>query len=351
MPNSNYSDFNDPVGLAFRMLRRPTRESVWLLMQMACEVAAKPVHRIAARGERFEERDVDIPQILIVGLPRTGTTIVSQVLTRQLDVSYFPNVSAIFPSAPIWASKRIAGNFKSAPTTTKNFYGSTVGLRGISDGFHIWNRWFGSHRYCVDRTPNDDEVVQLQEFFATWSGVFQKPLLNKNNRNVDAIARLAEYLPNAVFVVVERDDAMTVQSLLQARRFVQGTDSTGWGLYSNRFHKKEADPITSVSKQVVFASRRMEEQLSHVSQKRLVRLRYEEFCDSPMSAVERVLESVDGLTTRPKIRRSVLPALTANSKVSVSAEQWRRIQHELAEARESAETSITSRSRCNESVS
>ena len=341
MSNSNYSDFNDPVGLALRMLRRATRESVGPLLQMACEVAAKPFRGVAARWEHFEERDVEIPQILIVGLPRTGTTMVSQVLTQQLDVSYFPNASAIFPSAPIWASQRFAGDFKSAPTTTKNFYGSTVGLRGISDGFHIWNRWFGGHRYCVDRTPDDDEVVQLQQFFATWGGVFQKPLLNKNNRNVDAIARLAEYLPNAVFVVVGRDDAMTVQSLLQARRFVQGTDSAGWGLFSDSFHK-ESDPIKSICKQVVFASRRMEEQLSHVSQERVVRFRYEKFCDSPMSALERILGSVDGLTTRLELQHSVQPTLTASSKVSVSPDQWKRIQQELDDAKASTETSITS---------
>jgi len=341
MSNSDYSNFNDPIGLAFRMLRRATRESVCPLLQMACEVAAKPVDGIAARWEHFEERDIDIPQILIVGLPRTGTTMVSQVLAQQLDVSYFPNASAIFPSAPIWASKRFVGDFKSAPTTTKNFYGSTAGLRGISDGFHIWNRWFGSHRYCVDRTPSDDEVAELQDFFATWSGVFRKPLLNKNNRNVDAIARLAEYLPNAMFVVVERDNAMTVQSLLQARRFVQGTDSTGWGLFANRYDQ-ESDPIASVCKQVVFASRRMEDQLSNVAQERIVRFRYEEFCDSPTAALGRILDFVDGLTSRTELEHGVQPKLTANSKVSVSPDEWKRIQHALSEANESIENSITS---------
>ena len=313
------------------MLRRATRESVGPLLQMACEVAAKPIDSVAVGWEHFDERNPDLPQILIVGLPRTGTTMVSQVLARYLDVSYFPNVSAMFPSAPIWATKRFVGDFESAPTTAKNFYGSTPGLRGISDGFHIWNRWSGTDRYCVDRSPSDDKTKQLREFFATWSGVFSKPLLNKNNHNVDAIASLAEYLPNSVFVVVERDAAMTVQSLLQARRFVQGSDSTGWGLFSNRFDA-ESDPINSVCKQVVFGSRRMEDQLSHVARDRIIRFSYEGFCDSPLAALETILEAVDGLQSRTELSDETLPTLCASSRGSLRTDQWKRINEELAKA-------------------
>lgn len=335
MSNENsggYSNFNDPVGLAFRMLKRATRESVGPLLQMACEIGAKPFDHIAARWECYDERNDDIPQLLIVGLPRTGTTMVSQLLARYLDVSYFPNVSAIFPSAPIWATKRFVGDFSTAPKTTKNFYGSTAGFQGISDGFHIWNRWFGSDRYCIGHLPNDDEVADLQAFFFAWNGVFNKTLLNKNNRNVDGIASLAQFLPNAFFVVVERDPAMTIQSLLQARRFVQGSDSTGWGLFSNRFDT-DSDPIRSVCKQVAFGIHRLEEQLSHVSQDRIVRFSYEDFCGAPTSALESVLELVSGVRMRPRQDLGAMPPLQANSKVSLPQEQWKKIQEEFSEAR------------------
>ena len=49
-----------------------------------------------------------------------------------------------------------------------------------------------------------------------------KPLLDKDNRNVDGIELSTALLPRSYVIVVQRDPIMTVQSLLAAREFVQG---------------------------------------------------------------------------------------------------------------------------------
>ncbi len=326
---SNYSNFQDPSGLAYRMLTQAPRESIGPLIQMGCEVAAKPLNHFASRWESFQDRDYDIPQVLVLGLPRTGTTMISQVFAQYLDVSYFPNVSAMFPSAPIWATQRFAGDFSTAPKTTRNFFGSTAGHLGINDGFHIWNRWFGANRYAIEHGPSDDEVEEMQTFFATWNGVFGKPLLNKNNRNVDGIELLAEILPNAVFVVVDRDPRMTVQSLLLARKFVQGADSKGWGLFSNH-SQGESNPIRSVCEQVAFGIRRLENQLSKIqTTHNILRLSYEAFCESPQINVEEAAKSHAALRLRPCLELRSMPDLQASDKIRLPTKDWDRIEREF----------------------
>lgn len=72
-----------------------------------------------------------------------------------------------------------------------NFYGQTAGLNGPNHGFTIWNQWLGEDRYVPRTDLSTDEMKAMQIFFAAWSDTFQKPLLNKNNRNTDCLDQLS----------------------------------------------------------------------------------------------------------------------------------------------------------------
>ena len=305
------------------MVKRASLQSIWPLAQAAGTLAAKPLNHIASRWEHTKvEGHGSNLQLLVVGLPRSGTTLVSQLLAQHLDVSYFPNISAMFPDAPIWATQRYLGQFDRPPRSNKSFFGSTVGLGGINDGFHIWNRWLGDNRYCIDHIPNEEEAIELADFFACWGATFQKPFLNKNNRNVDGIGLLSQLLPNSFFVVVQRDLVLNVQSLLAARKFVQGRDSIGWGLYSDRCDPG-SDAIESTCQQVAIGLHRMKEQLSKLERGRYVEVSYEQLCASPESAVSGIAEFVPCLTMRSNRRN--YPALKASTTVSLSTSDRQRI--------------------------
>lgn len=289
--------FKDPAGVAVRMLRGASRESVWPLIHAGMALLAKPLDTLAASWEcRGTDSVGDCPQILIVGSPRSGSTLLSQILASTLCVSYFPNVSALFPSAPIWSTRKWMRDFDVVPRAVNNFYGQTVGLRGINDGFHIWNRWLGSHRYHVDDRPGELECLDMRAFFGTWSATFSKPLLNKNNRNVDAMEVLAGALPRSYFVIVERDLVMIVQSLLRARTFIQGSESAGWGLFADE--ASQGDPIESACRQVTRIQTRIDQQLFRIPPDRCLKVQYEHFSQAPATAIDQVLTLVPGLTAR-----------------------------------------------------
>lgn len=311
------------------MIRRGTYQSIWPLAQAAMTFAAKPLDRIASRWESFDGNgNPDLPQVLVVGLPRSGTTLVSQILARQLDVSFIPNVSAMFPSAPIWATKRFCGGFKRTPLSTSSFYGSTTGLGGINDGFHIWNRWLGHDRYGIDRVPSEAGAAELVSFFYCWNDAFRKPLLNKNNRNVDAMELLASLLPLSFFVVVQRDPILTVQSLLAARRFVQGSSASAWGLYSDRCDPG-ADAIDGTCEQVAIGKKRIREQLENVEPSRYLEIDYEQFCAAPTASIARIADIVSRLEIRDTDSKPL--SLRASSKITLSKDDHRRIDKKLTE--------------------
>ena len=287
-------NFRDPLGLAWRMLTssNPTARSV--LVREALGVAAKPVDRLLVRAEARRVAGGDPAgaeaAVLVVGGPRSGTTVVSQVLAKHLNVSFTSNWTGLFPRSPI-AAGRLVKRWQREPRVrggTRNFFGSVSGMGGPNDAFGVWDRWFGGVRGKPEPLAAE-AAAEMRAFVRAWNQAFGRPLLNKNNRNAMAIEALAEALPGAVFVVVERDPVFVAQSLLESRAMVQGDADAGWGLLA-----RDADPadpegaVQAVCDQVREFQREINAQAGRIDPARVVRVRYEVFCRDPDATLAEV---------------------------------------------------------------
>lgn len=309
----SYSNFNDPAGLVYRMLRTRDPAARYALCQAGLKIPFLALDRFLKLFEARRLRNSgnqSRPILLVVGPPRSGTTLVYQVLSEQLPVSYFDNWGAMFPSSTITASRLLKRYSKRSRSSYHSYYGNTAGFRGVNDGFHVWNRWLGNDRYSVPEDIDPDTREDMQRFFAAWSEAFGLPLLNKNNRNTFCLALLASVLENAVFVVVTREPVFAAQSLLIARKDIQGDTAVGWGLGANRPRSgPELSPLEDVADQVRFIYGRLHDQLERVPRERVVHVRYEDFCGEPARLVARMMEVLRERSTETKPYDSVAPAM------------------------------------------
>jgi hypothetical protein len=219
-----------------------------------------------------------------------------QVLAHYLPVTYLTNLSALFPRAPITASRLFRP--RAAAVTTHSYYGNTVGLGGPNDGFHVWNRWLGADRYRTVETLTEAAADEMRRFFGAWTAAFDRPFLNKNNRNADCIALLGRTLPEARFVVVRRDPVYVAQSLLIARQQIQGDKSRRWGLRS-RDQAADQGPlgyVDSVCLQIADIERRITEGCATLAPDRVVPVGYERFCERPGDTIGAIADRALGIT-------------------------------------------------------
>ena len=326
------ANFKDPVGLAWRMLtsRNPTARSV--LVREALGVAAKPVDRLLARVEARrlavggDEGGSD-DTVLVVGGPRSGTTIVYQLLAKHLNVSYTSNWTGLFPRSPIAAGSLMKRWQHDPRSATRNFFGSVSGMDGPNDAFGVWNRWFGGIRGRPE-PPSPEAAEEMRSFVRSWNAAFGRPLLNKNNRNGLLIEALAEALPKAVFVVVERDPVFVAQSLLESRKTVHGDASAGWGLLA-----RDADPadpegaVAAVCDQVREFQAEIGAQVDRVDPARAVRIRYDAFCRDPGATLAAV---VAACPAAGPVRGTPAPLRTTNER-RVSDEVFEGIERRLGD--------------------
>ena len=108
---------------------------------------ATPLDMALSIPERRRYRRVTAPRrpvLLVTGAPRSGTTVLSQVLLHHLPVTYINNLTTVFPRAPIVANRLFGRWLQKPPAEYRSFYGRTSGFAAENDALHIWDRWLGT---------------------------------------------------------------------------------------------------------------------------------------------------------------------------------------------------------------
>lgn len=283
------------------------------LFRAGVELVVTPLDMMLAKTRKFPDVTDSAntqPLLLIVGPPRAGTTLVCQYLAQTLDVTYSSNLNSLFPRSVLFRKARS----RAIEPDLTSYFGQTAGLDKPNDAFHIWNRWLGDDRYRTKTSLSESDAHEMKRFFATWTDHAQRPFLNKNNRNCHCLALLAEALPQAHFVVVNRDPTAIVRSLIRARRTVQGDEACGWGLLSQEDHAAEPlGYVRDVCEQVGNVNRLLSEQVAQVSSTRLHHTSYEQFCESPLALAETLNSRIQGVA----LRKAASPFMPESFKASL----------------------------------
>jgi Sulfotransferase family len=327
-----HANFTDPFGLLVRMLRSGDPVARAALVREVSTVVLSPLDRCLETAEARlvgQAHSTILPLLFIVGSSRAGTTFIYEALARYLPVTYFTNLSALFPRAPLTASRLFQRRPNTPKRSFRNYYGTTSGLAGPNDGFHIWNRWLGNERYRAPQTLTEHAIAGMRQFFAAWTQTFGRPLLNKNNRNADCIALLGRVLPEAFFVVVRRDPADLAQSLLVARQHVQGDKRRKWGLLSvdQQDAKDPLGYVDNVCQQIANVERKITEDCQTLPDTRFINVQYERFCADPDGSITEISSRIWGSAVDTAIvKHELKPAPRSPGQRRVSPEEFARIQ-------------------------
>lgn len=330
-----YSNFKDPVGLISRLLRQGGTVGKHLVIRDAITQLVKPLDFCLKPVERSllaQEQKSELPILLVVGPPRSGTSLLHQVLASCLEVSYFTNFNAMFRRSPLTAVKYFQNRLDPGEIAGENLYGNTSGFRGVNDAFHIWNRYLGVERYDTMSSLDASTARQMCQFFRVWTSITTKPLLNKNNRNLACTTLLAELLPEAHFIAVRRNPVHVAQSLLQARQWVQGSRKIGWGLNSvdSIGLNSPMDDVEAVCHQVAENEKLLERQRETVANDRWTDVSYEAFCEAPQEVVRNVYPLHPSIKLRSVQRIDTLQPFANTNHDRLSKQEISRIQRLLA---------------------
>jgi hypothetical protein len=235
----------------------------------------------------------DLAPLFIVAPPRSGTTVVYQLLVHSLGVSYFPNIANLFPRAPIAATRTIRKRVLSRPACYRSYAGITPGLVGASQGNRIWERWFGHEQApAPSGSLSEQTLLEMRATIAGISRTLGGGFVSKTIAHSVRIPALVDAFPNAVFLWVRRDPSLTIQSHYLSMLDLPLRDGSlrEWLSAKPREYEvlKDLPRLERICNQIHFLHRNIGEDLAQFARGRHMTIAYEDACDNPAETVEAV---------------------------------------------------------------
>jgi len=214
-----------------------------------------------------------------------------QVLTDAFDVGYLTNQHCRWFGAPAIAD-RILDPFKAKQLSNyESRHGRTEKLSDPAECGAWWYRFFRRDPPYVTREEVNPRKMQafLHSLHALETSM-DRPLVFKNLYASLRIDPIAQQIPNALFVVVERDLTDNAQSILQGRKDAMGSYEPWWSVPPpNVSELQSLTPVQQAVEQVRSVHSLIVEDIERLGLKeQTFRVNYEAFCQDVHGTLESI---------------------------------------------------------------
>jgi len=204
-------------------------------------------HVRAALNETKTMSSERMHPIFVVGLPRSGTTLVSQAMARRFNVGYSSNIAALFVSAPlVGALVHQRFHTEVPPTPFESSFGQTTNAMDVHEYGRFWRGQFGLQTNEIPLKASLADPARTASTLRDVARIHNSPTIWKCFYALTGYSSLIDALPELAFVVVKRPLRSVATSLLRgslAQGRIVGPTIEGEGngdFRDPRFHAKRA---------------------------------------------------------------------------------------------------------------
>lgn len=225
--------------------------------------------------------------IILLALPRSGSTLTYQLLCHSLPSVYLSNLSNLFYQLPLsggllskWYCNQYISDFSSQG-------GFVSGLCGPAEGLRFWTYWFFN---TIDECQSSSlksknwKEEYLRNVFKSL-GHPEQPVITGYLGHVLVWERLRTIFPEAIFIRLHRSPVENALSLLRCR---QKNNETVWfSVCPTECGKHFQETLhEQVAAQVYWLNKRLD---NLCYDERTVNITYEEICENPTLTLQKVI--------------------------------------------------------------
>ena len=238
--------------------------------------------------------------IIIIPIPRTGSTYLHQLLASKLEISYPSNLMARFYNLPLigaYIQSELFGIDYHRFIHYKSKYGTSEGLYQPHEFGYFWTKYIYPDNPHTHESFNFDNnnalnIEALNAVLLRISSIFANHVVYKFAMGIyfmDVLARLE----NTIFVTIERHDEEIYRSMLTARYDRLGSHDAWWSLRPKNYSELlELSPLEQV-KQQVKSLRLHLERARHKLSDRFLTIQYSDLVGCPDDVVCYIKEQIE----------------------------------------------------------
>lgn len=230
------------------------------------------------------------PPVFIIGPPRSGSTLLFQVLTDAFDFGFMSNLHSYFFGAPSILEAISHRNSNSKTSSYSSQYGRTKNLSSPSEIGEFWYRFFRRNpAYVTLKDVEPKKMLNLRRAVASFIKVCDKPVLFKNLYVSLRLEPIVEHIPEAIFIIIKRDELDNARSILKARMDIYHTYEKWFSLKPpSTIDLEQLVPEAQVVQQIRLVQDQIRNDLptKKIAQHKLFKLDYEELCRDPIKQIE-----------------------------------------------------------------
>ncbi len=237
------------------------------------------------------------PTILVIGAPRSGTTVLMQWLAASGLVAYPSNLLSRFYNAPYLGAriqqlitdprfnyKDELGDVGAYGLPFTSDVGKTKGALQPNEFWYFWRR-FIPNRDPDWITPEQEsriDGVGMRRGIAHIEHAFERPFATKGIILQYNLEALRKALGKVIFIHTVRHPFYNIQSLLQARMNYHGDLTTWFSVKPREYEQlRHRDPITQVAGQVHYTQEHIAAEFATMPSKYTITVDHAEFCADP----------------------------------------------------------------------
>jgi len=244
--------------------------------------------------KEYDDYPVKYPFLFVIGAPRSGTTLLTQLIANTFDISYINNLSARFFLAPLHGirfSKTVLGDTRKS--SFHSDYARTQGLNEIHEFGYFWRYWLNKHTFddITYAKENEDQIdwSGVKKVLSTLQNETNRPFVFKNIFGSYHMKKFVEIIDKSIFIYIERDELDTAVSILNARK-KYNTDLNIWWSYQPLEYEslKNLDYWSQIAGQIYYLQRFYKKEMNELPEENYLTLSYKQMCTNPASVIEKI---------------------------------------------------------------
>ncbi len=228
--------------------------------------------------------------VFILGLPRSGTTLIYQYIVHRKHVAYFTNGVGKRVYSPCLISYLQRRRNEPYRSDFVSKYGRSDGPMAPREGGSLWLRFFDLDAYQSFADLSPRVVSRLRVLVGCVEAIFDgAPFVNKNVKHLLRIDALAKIFPDSSFLLINRDIADVALSVLRGRVQYSGGAAEWFSAKPENYKELvDLDPVDQIVGQLVALDRRLRADLALLEPSRVHEVHYDDFCARPDNVVDGV---------------------------------------------------------------